>query len=572
MIGVIAKQNQAAIVEEFFELFKTPWEFCRPGRFYEVVVATTDETHDPPPSLLITYRAERKKHDPNSVVADGSHPGGMVIGTDGPLPLYGNLLTFKAGQSATVCLTADVGVVGIRSDTGRTAVMRLGYDLFEEVRYLLSIGQPVENAHIAALDLHIALLRKWILDACIPLVEILPSPAGHAFAVCLTHDIDFVGIRRHKLDHTMWGFLYRSTVGAVWGVLKGRIPVRHLLKSWRAAASLPFVYLGWVKDFWEPFAWYLKIEENLPATYYLIPFKRRPGERVTERGASRRAAAYDISDVQEWATRLEGEGCEVGVHGIDAWHSLAKGREELARIRAVTGEKHMGIRMHWLLRDTETASTLEASGYSYDSTVGYNETVGYRAGTSQVFRPLGVRTLLELPMHIQDGALFFSNKLDLSEPDAEERCKPLIADAQSRGGVLTVLWHDRSHGPERFWGDFYVELVRTLKSLDPWFGTASQIVGWFRKRREVRFGEGAAANGNGMSLLYAGGPIEPPLRVRLYRPPMGDHVEQSKGPSTGHIDIAWNGRTPLDVDRLLKGMSNRPSGLPRTGTEARSLS
>ena len=114
-------------------------------------------------------------------------------------------------------------------------------------------------------------------------------------------------------------------------------------------------------------------------------------------------------------------------------------------------------------------------------------------------------------------SLFFPHNLDLSEAEADKQCGLLIDHVRSSGGVLTVLWHDRSHGPERFWGDFYIGLVRTLKSLDPWFGTASQIVGWFRQRRDVRFGAGeAAANGAATSLLYTGGAIEPPLRIRLH--------------------------------------------------------
>ena len=37
--------------------------------------------------------------------------------------------------------------------------------------------------------------------------------------------------------------------------------------------------------------------------------------------------------------------------------------------------------MHWLLHDANTPSVLDEAGYAYDSTVGYNETIGYRAGT-----------------------------------------------------------------------------------------------------------------------------------------------------------------------------------------------
>ena len=87
--------------------------------------------------------------------------------------------------------------------------------------------------------------------------------------------------------------------------------------------------------------------------------------------------------------------------------------------------------MHWLLRDANTASALEQAGYAYDPTVGYNETIGYRNGTTQVFRPLGAQTLLELPLHIQDGALFYPQRLDLSEPEARPALRP--ADRERRG-------------------------------------------------------------------------------------------------------------------------------------------
>ena len=42
--------------------------------------------------------------------------------------------------------------------------------------------------------------------------------------------------------------------------------------------------------------------------------------------------------------------------------------------------------MHWLLHDANAPSILEEAGYAYDSTLGYNETVGYRSGTTQVWQ------------------------------------------------------------------------------------------------------------------------------------------------------------------------------------------
>jgi hypothetical protein len=419
------------------------------------------------------------------------------------------------------------------------------------MRFLLMAGQPVEKAHVPTLDFHIRMLRSWILNAGVPLLEIPPAPAGYSFTVCLTHDIDFVGIRKHKCDHSMWGFLYRSTVGATRNFFRRRVSVGRLLRSWRAAASLPFVHLGWVKDFWEPFEWYLQVEKNLPATYYLIPFKGRPGDKVTSPAASRRASAYDVTDIPHWTSVLKQAGCEVGVHGIDAWHSVEKGREELTRLRTVTDQSVVGIRMHWLMRDSCSASMLDEAGYGYDATDGYNETVGYRSGTTQVFRPLGAQTLLELPLHIQDGALFYPKRLDLLEPEAEKRCGEMIDNARRHGGVLTLLWHDRSHGPERFWGDFYDTLVQVLRSSNGWFGTAAQVVHWFRRRRDVRFEQIQTATGSRTCVRYDGDEIAPALRIRIHHPAFA-HKAQATSQFT---EMTWNGGAELEVDPLVGSVS-----------------
>jgi hypothetical protein len=546
LIGIVARADQSDVVAEFFELFKTPWEFYRPGKAYEVVIATTSDIPQVSAKLLLVCGAGNKNIDAHlGVVARGRHQRAILSDQDVLLPIHGHLTTFGEGNKGIPYLASDCGTAGVRFDFSGSALVRLGYDLFDEVRALLAAGQPVEYAHIPSLDLHIRMLRNWILNEGIPLVEIPPVPAGHSFAVCLTHDIDFVGIRNHKFDHTMWGFLYRATVGSVFNLLRGRISLGRLLKTWRAVASLPFVYLGWARDFWEPFSWYLGVEKGLPATYFLIPFKRFAGENVSGPHAARRACAYDVSDLAEQTANLRKQRCEIGVHGIDAWHNAERGREEIARITAATGETSPGIRMHWLLADANSPAVLEQAGYAYDSTCGYNETVGYRAGTGQAFRPLGAQTLLELPLHIQDGALFFPKRLDLSESEAEARCKALIDNAGRLGGVLTVLWHDRSHGPERFWGDFYVRLLGLLKSRDAWFGTGAQVVRWFRKRREVRFVPAEGAEIVRAHVRYEGEKIHPPLTVRIHTPRRGDRGE---APGSTFSDIFWNGESAADVE------------------------
>ena len=562
MIGVIPKSEQARFVKEFFELFKTPWELYRPDRVYDVIIATGDRLPEVSPRLLLVYGPAEKSIDARIGVSVRRRLQCAVVNNrDALLPIYREMAMFADHSNGVACVTAESETAGIRTGLSGSTVIRLGYDLFDEIEHLLSSGQPVENAHLPTLEIHIRMLRQWILEAGIPLIEIPPTPAGHSFVVCLTHDIDFVGIRNHKFDHTMWGFVYRATVVAVRNFVRGRLSLRRLVRNWLAVASLPFVYGGWAKDFWEPFEWYLDVETGLPATYFLIPFKRRSGDNVPGRDASRRATAYDVSDLPHWTTTLLKKGCELGVHGIDSWHSVDKGREELTRIAAVTGDSAIGTRIHWLLRDANTPAVLERAGYAYDSTFGYNETVGYRAGTGQVFRPLGAKTLLEIPLHIQDGALFYPQRLDLSEPEAQGRCQILIDNAAKFGGVLTLLWHDRSHAPERCWGDLYIRLLRTLKATDCWFGTAGQVVDWFRKRREVRFELVETEDGSACACpCYDGGEVVPPLNIRLHRTcGEGNDSAMSSPAASDFVDIPWNGVSRDEIGQLLQESFVGPS-------------
>src|SRR5262249_33701598 len=153
--------------------------------------------------------------------------------------------------------------------------------------------------------------------------------------------------------------------------------------------------------------------------------------------------------------RLLAAGCEVGLHGIDAWIDSARGREELSKIRLITGTRDVGVRMHWLFLGDQSPVVLENAGASYDSTVGYNQTVGYRAGTSQAYKPLNAATLLELPLHIMDTALFYPSHLHLSPKNATSTINQIIANAVQHGGCVTVNWHDRSIAPERLWTGTY---------------------------------------------------------------------------------------------------------------------
>ena len=267
------------------------------------------------------------------------------------------------------------------------------------------------------------------------------------------------------------------------------------------------------------------------------------------RNATRRAATYDVTEEIGLLKELMSRGNEIGVHGIDAWHDAEKGREERRRLAETTGKSDFGVRVHWLCFDSASPRVLEEAGFQYDSTWGYNETVGYRAGTSQVFRPEGAKTLLELPLHIQDTALFYSGYLDLGENSAWKVCETLLKNASTYGGVLAILWHTRSLAPERLWGDFYARLLHALRARRVWFATTGQAVKWFRNRRALSFRAHFSGPRLRLVMECAGRPLgldnEPNLMVRVHMPRSGTDAVCRTGRS--FTDIPWNGETVMEV-------------------------
>jgi len=493
MIGVIAEPAEHDVVREFFELFKTPWEFYREGGKYDVLLHAGDCNVDAAARLVVVYAARKTKLEEElgiSECAVRNSPCFLTYEED-LIPIYGESITFGTGKNGLLADQYTREDAAYLQETNGRMQSRVGYDLFREVRSLLTVGQPAVNASMPALELHIAFLRDLILRAGISLTEIPPVPDGYRFIVCLSHDVDHPSIRQHKWDHTVLGFLYRATVGSMIRVLRGQMGARDLLSNWLAVLKLPLVHVGLASDFWREFGQrYVELEGGRPSTFFVIPFKGRPGKKGKVQASSFRASRYRARDIADVLRELQLKGCEIGVHGIDAWIDSERGREEFQEIQNLTEDSEIGVRMHWLYYEQESPMQLEHAGASYDSTVGYNETVGYRAGTTQAYKPLGAERLIELPMHAMDTALFYPRHLALSKAKAKELLDQMAANTARFGGVLTINWHDRSVAPERLWVECYRDLLADLEKHGAWFGTARQVVTWFRKRRSVTFDGG----------------------------------------------------------------------------------
>src|SRR5215469_14848901 len=348
MIGVIADVSDQGVVREFFELFKTPWEFYRSDRHYEVLLCTADIRFEANAKCILFYSGRTTHFDREHDIEVVGQPSGVLLHRGNRIPTYGDTVTFPQEDEDFLRDESSRQCAGCLSHSGKRIVVRVGYDLFSEVRALLTVGQPSANAHIPTLELHISLLRDLITGCGVRLVEVPPVPGEYPFLACLTHDVDHPSLRQHRWDHTMFGFLYRAVVGSVGNVFRGRITLRELVANWTAALKLPFVHLGLAKDFWREFdTCYAEIENDLPSTFFVIAFKGNPGQGPDGGPSRLRASRYGARDIANTIRTLTAAGCEVGLHGIDAWCDSPTGRKELDEIRGLTRMAEVGVRMHW---------------------------------------------------------------------------------------------------------------------------------------------------------------------------------------------------------------------------------
>ncbi len=546
-IGVVASDSDLEIADEFFELFKTPWEPAVPGRKYAVVLSTARSLDGLDADVSLVYGSQEQAADREAEVAVTEAVGPVdVEWSDWTFPVYGRLALFDAGTRACGRVAGGEAIGYVRRSGGRH-IWRIGYDLFREVRSLLADGQPASHAMTPTLELHIALLRHLLQQSGVPFAEVLPRPRGYDFICCLTHDVDFYGVRRHRFDRTLAGFIARASLGSWIDLVRGRRTAAEAARNLKALLSLPFVFLGLARDFWSPFDDYARVEDPARSTFFLVPFKDRPGVGPDGASDGQRAVRYQASDVSDESKAAAARGSELGVHGINAWCNAAEGRAELEQLTAVTARRTCGVRMHWLYFSADSPRQLEAAGFDYDSTWGFNETVGYRAGTSQVFKLPGTESLMELPLSIMDSAMFHSDRMGRGPRQIPAEGRRVVAQARRFGGTLVINWHCRSLAPERLWVEPYRELLEEVGRDDrAWFATAAEAVDWFRWRRSIRFAE-HPSSGVPMT-VSAPRSSNPGGVIRLYRPgPTGTEVKDLMFDGTAACAIDVQHESPVTV-------------------------
>src|SRR4029077_8421036 len=95
MIGVVANEAEHSTVVEFFELFKTPWEFWRPGTRYDVLLCSNSMVPENDAKLLFLYGSQKQGFEQCRGIGTRSVDGHDFVSFRGEkMPIYGNCLLF----------------------------------------------------------------------------------------------------------------------------------------------------------------------------------------------------------------------------------------------------------------------------------------------------------------------------------------------------------------------------------------------------------------------------------------------------------------------------------------------
>jgi hypothetical protein len=301
-------------------------------------------------------------------------------------------------------------------------------------------------------------------------------PGGARFAVALTHDID-----------TPWRWSRRGLLGAA-ARLKGALVGRDADEARLEASGLalaPLHALHGSDPNWSHgrFA-AAERDHGYRSTCFLLAAQRDPHDGAAPAAYAQRRARL----VRE----LDELGLEVALHAsytcLADERLLAGERAELARLLGgpIAGNRHHYLRLPW----HEGIRALDRLGFAYDSTLGYAERTGPRAGLSFPFRPWDVAAgaplrILELPLVLMDATLAEERYLGLSPETAWDEVERLLDHLHDVGGCASILWHndrfDRIYG--RGWDRLYARLLDGIAARGGRADTAGALTTYWREAR-----------------------------------------------------------------------------------------
>jgi hypothetical protein len=280
---------------------------------------------------------------------------------------------------------------------------------------------------------HANLLMAWLQSAIEEGVEseALPAPSSPA------PDADHLVVSSHDLD-----FYWSGQSSALARLAKNMGVALRLYQSREYFASSASMMRDVLRG--------RRVGDYLPALLHAAErYNFRSTLFAVARRGHRRDPNYCIEQMRERLKDAAALGFPVALHGSyssvveDA--SLAEEARMLAR---AIGNPVRGGRQHWLRfdRHKKLFDSVKNAGLTFDSTLGFADTAGFRNGASFAFPPYDFEReaayeFLEVPLVLMDGNLEATARTSGENP-AKIADEILQASRRWGWGGIAALWHN----------------------------------------------------------------------------------------------------------------------------------
>ncbi|MDB4088484.1 polysaccharide deacetylase family protein [Flavobacteriales bacterium] len=216
-------------------------------------------------------------------------------------------------------------------------------------------------------------------------------------------------------------------------------------------------------------------ENNVPTTFFLLA-RNNKVDNIKN-------ADYSLSSpyIKESISEIKKNGHEVGAHGSYKTH---ESNEELQKDIKSFKDKVKGNRFHFLQYSIqESSEVIESNGLKFDSTLGFQEEIGFRNSICTPFKLYNFKEnrsfdFIEIPLNIMDCSLEYTHYMSLSPTESLEAIKKLSKEIKKFNGNICINWHNTyfSDYLKSDWKTLYKEIIGFLKEENCEFNTCSQLI------------------------------------------------------------------------------------------------
>ena len=184
--------------------------------------------------------------------------------------------------------------------------------------------------------------------------------------------------------------------------------------------------------------------------------------------------SYSVSEdlkLVDTLKNLHSNEFEIGLHG--SYFSALNPellRQEKQRLEEALDLDISKSRQHWLNFDETITPMAHEELFEYDSTIGWNDSLGFRSGCASLYRPYNHTDKRPFNYYVIPQVIMDSTLYDYAGNDhlkIFENAKALLISLKKLSNVhVSISWHQRVMSNDYMWHESYVELLQIVKNIN----------------------------------------------------------------------------------------------------------